>query len=286
MKIIHILKIELWKSIINWGFVFSVLITFCLLFTTQVYTDITDGKTYNVLESYLQLRQDVVYSTPEFASILILQKTLSSYFVMFIPIIAAFPFIPNFCAERNSGLIRFAILRTGKLQYYITKFLSAIFSGGFSVLLGYFLFFLVISATFPSITDYDLPKELLSLYKGSNSMVTIVLAITGVFLYGCVSTIPAFLLAAFVRNRYIITCVPFMIMYLYSSSLTKLIYDSVIKQNQKLINFYTMLKPESISCLYRQDNISRNSMLIFLCFGVACFLLFVSIMNRRRDYGD
>lgn len=286
MKIIHILKIELWKSIINWGFVFSVLITFCLLFTTQVYTDITDGKTYNVLESYLQLRQDVVYSTPEFASILILQKTLSSYFVMFIPIIAAFPFIPNFCAERNSGLIRYAILRTGKSQYYITKFLSALFSGGFSVLLGYLLFFFVISVTFPSIADYNLPNELLSLYIGSNILLTIALAVAGVFLYGSISTIPAFLLAAFVKNRYIITCVPFMITYLYSSSLTKLIYDSVLKQNQKQINFYTMLKPESISCLYRQDNISRNSMLIFLCFGVACFLIFVLIMNRRRDYGE
>ena len=106
MKTAHILKIDLWKSIINWGVVFSVLITFCLLFTTQVYTDILDGKTYNVIEAYRLLRQDVVYSTPEFSSILILQKTLSSYFVMFIPIIAAFPFIPNFCAERNSGLNR------------------------------------------------------------------------------------------------------------------------------------------------------------------------------------
>lgn len=286
MKTLHTLKIDLWKTIGNFGFAISILITFGLLFTTQVYTDASTGKTYNVIEAFSLLDQEIAKTEPAFASTLILQNTLSSYFVMFIPIIAAFPFILNFCAERNSGLIRFTIQRTGKFRYYTAKFLSSIFGGGFSVLLGYLLFFLVITIVFPSIIDYNLPKEILTLYTGSNVTIRILLSNIGIFLYGCFSTVPAFLLASFVKNRYLIACVPFMIIYLYSSSLTKLMYDGIVTQNQKLIDLAITFKPEEISCLYRQDAISRNCLLIYSAFVVVCFILFVVIMNRRCDFGE
>ncbi|SFR56730.1 hypothetical protein [Anaeromicropila populeti] len=286
MKTLHTLKIELWKTIGNLGFVVSIFITFGLLCTTEVYIDTMTGKAYNVIEALLQINQEIAKTEISFAAPIILQGAFSSYFAMFIPIIAAFPFIPNFCAERNSGLIRYTIQRTGKIRYYITKFLSAILGGGLSVLLGYCLYGAMITMLFPSIKDYNLPKEILTLYTGTNIMLRNLLLIIGIFLYGCFSTIPAFFLAAFVRNRYIITCVPFMVTYLFSSSLTKLIYDGMATQNQKLIDIGNTLKPEGISRLYQQDAISRNCLLIYLVFMSICFLLFVIIMNRRFDLGE
>jgi hypothetical protein len=286
MKTLHTLKIEIWKTVGNFGFLISILITFALLFTVEVYTDSLTGKAYNVMEAFLLLDEEIIKIEPVFASTQILKNTFSSYFIMFIPIIAAFPFIPNFCAERNGGLLRFAIQRTGKFRYYIAKFLSSILGGGLCVLFGYLLFSLVVTIAFPSIADYELSKEVADFYSESNTIIHILLSTIGIFLYGCFSTVPAFVLASFVKNRYIITCVPFMITYLYSSSLTKLIYDGIETQNQRWVDIGTTLKPEAVSRLYLQDTMSRNSLLIYAAFAVACFFLFVLIMNRRCDFGE
>lgn len=48
MKTLHALKIELKKTIGNWGFLLSMVITFVLQFTNQVYIDDVTGKTYCV----------------------------------------------------------------------------------------------------------------------------------------------------------------------------------------------------------------------------------------------
>lgn len=286
MKTIHIIKTEMKKTIMNPGFFLSVIITFLLQFTTQVYVDGLTGKTYSVLEVLLNLDREILESDYSLSSYFIMKSGLAGYFVMFIPILAAFPFIPNFCAERNSGLIRFTIQREGKFRYYITKFLSAILGGGAAVLLGYILFIAIIYCLFPSIQNYGLSADEISMVMGKEPVIQGILIFLGVFLYGCVSSVPAFCMASFARNRYIITCVPFMVVYLYSSGLTKLIYDGIEENNQRKMDIGNILKPEQITTLYYRDTISRYTLFIQLGFVLIAFLLFVCIMNKRKDLGD
>lgn len=286
MKTIHILKTEVKKTIINPGFFLSVLITFLLQFTTQVYVDGFTGKTYSVLEVMLNLDKTILENDYNLSSYFIMKSGLAGYFVMFIPILAAFPFIPNFCAERNSGLIRFTIQRAGKFRYYITKFFSAVLGGGLAVLFGYILFISIIYCSFPSIQSYGLSVEEINMVLGEEPVIQIILIFLGVFLYGAVSSVPAFCMASFARNRYIITCVPFMIVYLYNSGLTKLIYDGMEENNQQIIDIGNILKPEQITTLYYRDTISRYALLLQSGFVLIAFLLFVCIMNKRKDFGE
>lgn len=286
MKTLHTLEVELTKTIVNLGFLISVLITLALQFTNQIYVDNLTGKTYSVIEVIMQLDKSIIKENTGLSAFRILQSGVAGYFIMFIPIIAAFPFIPNFCAERNSGLIRFTIQRTGKFRYYLTKFVSAALGGGLAVLFGYLLYGMIIAVIFPSIRTYDISGEELSKLTRIFIAKRIGLVSIGIFIYGAVSAIPAFLMAAFVKNRYIITCVPFLAVYLYSTSLTKLIYDGMEKQNQRLVDIGYTLKPEQVTTLHYGDSMARNSLLLNLILVITSFLAFVIIMNRRRDFGE
>lgn len=286
MKTLHTLKVELNKTIINAGFLLSVLITIALQFTTQIYVDAESGKPYCVLEVLLQLDRNRIKQDCMFSAFRVLQAGVAGYFVMFVSIIAAFPFIPAFCEERSSGLIRFTIQRTGKLRYYTVKFISAALGGGLAILLGYVIYALLLAILFPSIYSYPLPAEEMMLYTHKFVATRLALSMLGMFLYGAVSAIPAFLMASIVRNKYIITCVPFMILYLYSSSLTKMVYDAMETRNQKRIDLGNILKPEQITTLYYGDSIAKKSLLFQTAFVILAFLLFIYSMNRRRDLGE
>lgn len=282
MKIFYALSQELKKTIFNVGFILCILITVILFFTTILYVESSTGKIYSVIEGIIQLDKKIFLSDPSFAAINVFSNAISGYFLMFIPIIAAFPFIPNYCSERNSGLIRFTIYRVGKMKYYISKFLSALLGGGFAVFLGYAIFGLIIYFIFPSHSSYiSLIGE-----RKTNIHLMVLKSLLGVFLYGSVSAVPAFLMTSFVRNRYIITCVPFMIIYLYNTSLTKISYDAMLEKKNTITDFVHTLRPETISSLAYYNNMVRNSLLINIAFVCFCFCVFAIIMNRRWDFGE
>lgn len=136
LKLLNAIKCDLNKSIINIGFAGAVLLTTVLAFTSSAYTDLATDKSYSVFESLFTLDKNILRTDPMLSSVLVFRNGLSGYITMFLPIVVAFPFMVSFCAERNNGLMRFTISRTGKLRYYLSKFISALISGGFAVMLG------------------------------------------------------------------------------------------------------------------------------------------------------
>ena len=135
------------------------------------------------------------------------------------PIIAALPFVTAFCNERNTGSIRLNIVRTGKLRYYIGKFVSAVISAGLAVTLGCAVFVAIVYPIFPTVDDC---KELSRSFfiEDNFSMATELWHFfSGAFIYGAVSVLPAFFMSSFVKNHYIITCVPFMLAYIQKVAL-------------------------------------------------------------------
>lgn len=126
------LKCDLNKSMLNIGYVGAVLLTTLLCFTAKAYTDPNTAKIYTVFECIAKLDKQLFADDYSFSSYLIFAKGMSGYMAMFLPIIAAFPFMTAFCAERNGGSMRFNITRTGSLRYYLSEFLLSIFVRRFS----------------------------------------------------------------------------------------------------------------------------------------------------------
>jgi len=56
----------------------------------------------------------------------------------------------SFCTERNSGLMRLTISRTGKARFYISKFLTSFICGGLAALFGAALYGTLVWIIFPS----------------------------------------------------------------------------------------------------------------------------------------
>lgn len=286
MNILCALKQDLKKTIMNAGFLMCTLLALTLFLTTTCYVDGDTGRSYSVIDIMAYIGRNKIRNDQSFASYNIVQGAISGYFMMFIPILAAFPFVPNFCAERNSGLIRFSIQRTGKMRYYISKYLTSLIGGGLAVTFAYLIFAIIVYSFFPSIHSYQIQQDMQEMYQKNQMIVSFLKNVVGVFLYGAISAIPAFLMASFVKNRYLITCIPFMLVYLYSTCLTKLSYDGMAKNKQVLITIAYSLKPETVSRLSQMEETVRNALIINGLFTLIAFILFVFIMNRRWDLGE
>ena len=284
IKLLYGLKQELKKTIVSYGFLLCTVIIFGLLFTCHVYFDNFTGKTYSTMECIMKFSREQMRENAEFSSYQIVMRSSGGFFQMFIPIIASFPFIPNFCTERTSGLMRFTISRMGKYRYYIVKFISALLGGGFATSIGYLFYIVVIYWYFPGYSSYHIVIE--------NELTMLIKAVIRVFFFGVVSTLPAFLFASFIKNKYLVTCIPFTLLYLYNIWITKMENNATVNWNETWIDLANILSPKTLSLfpyIVYQGSVSYNIMYSYLLhfgFLIVGFLFFVIIMNRRWDCGE
>ncbi|MGN1114677.1 MAG: hypothetical protein ACI4RC_06095 [Oscillospiraceae bacterium] len=283
-----LLRCDLNKTMFNSGFLGAILITFLLCFTAYAYIDSGTDKTYSVFEVLFSLDKEIIKSDYTMSSIFIFQKSMSGYITMFLPIIVAFPFMVSFCAERNNGLMRFTITRTGKYKYYLSKFFAALISGGLAVLIGVAIFGIISVILFPGLSSYNVSKEELDIVLPEGVLSAALKTLICAFAYGAVSTLPAFLICSFCRNPYLITCVPFLFIYVWKTALEKMtskgfeIGDGSIYT--KLAPFY----PNSLAnlCLENQFNSTVMKTIIFnVIYIIAVLIGFILIMNKRVDKG-
>lgn len=287
MSFIFILKQDLNKTIINIGFLGAVLLTAVLCFTAPTYHDLTTDRSYSVFESFFSFKREFIESDTQFASVNVFQNGLGGYITMFLPIIVAFPFMVSFCAERNSGLMRFTISRTGCLRYYLSKFLSVIIGGGLAAMLGYALYGLVVYGFFPNLNSYEMDEFMQEMYPDGQA-VQVLKMLLSAFIYGAVTTLPAFLISSFSRNPYLITCVPFLMVYIWNTAINKLVLKAWETDNYELSEKLFDFQPDSARRLafINEWNASTQRIVIFnsvLVVGV--IVLFSVIMNLRKDRG-
>lgn len=285
------LKCDLNKTVVNTGFLGAVFLTMILCFTANIYEDSATSKTYSVMETIMSLDRSIITQDYTLSSAVVFSKCFSGYIGMFIPIIVAFPFMVTFCAERNSGLMRFTITRTGKFKYSISKFLACFLSGGLAVFLGTLLFGLAVMIIFPSVSSYDfaddIQKELFEIMFPNGVFLSCVKTLISAFLYGAISTMPAFFLSSFCKNPYIITCLPFLFIYIWNTTLDKItnsmFTNGNFKKMEKIYSFY----PDSITSVisYEFDKTAKISLIFNISYVLILLFGFVLIMNMRKDKG-
>ena len=271
--------------IFSYRFVFCVLITVGLCFTAPVYIDTGTGRDYNVLLVLTGFSQEQIRDELRLTFYRVITNSANSYLTLFIPIVAAFPFVTAFCSERNGGNLRLTVFRSGKARYCVGKFLSCAVSGGLAVMLGYIIYGIIIFPLFP-----------LSLPAGQAAMAANVSAAemaggilrntAGMFLYGAVSALPAFLLSSFIKNRYIIACVPFMLIYTIQSAVSTTVSNALSGNYYDSVQWVEKLSPLSIQRVFFPDRYTWVSLAVNLLFAAASFLIFLGVTERKRDCGE
>ena len=287
MKLINTLKCDLNKTLLNIGFIGAALLTAVLCFTAPTYHDIATDRSYSVFESFFSFEREFIESDTQFASISVFQNGLGGYITMFLPIIVAFPFMVSFCAERNSGLMRFTISRTGCLRYYLSKFLSVLIGGGLAAMLGYALYGVVVYGFFPNINSYELDEFYYEMHPDSQT-VEVLKMLLSAFIYGAVTTLPAFLISSFSRNPYLITCVPFLMVYIWNTAINKLVLKSWETEDNELAQKLFDFQPDSarqLAFITKWNESARRIVIFNGVLVVGVIVLFSIIMNLRKDRG-
>lgn len=265
-KIVNSIAIELKKTVFSYGFILCIVITCLLCFTSSVYTDSLTGKEYSVFEVIANKSRSVFSS---FTSSQLLHASVSPYMTIFIPVLSSLPFVTGFCAERLGGNMRFVIIRSGKYKYCISKFISAVISGGIAVMAGFMLYSVAVCFSFSNEGLYAL--ELIKMYIGMG-------------LYGMISVLPAFFLSAFIRNKYMICCFPFIFMHFYYTSVSKVQDIFNARDRWDIVMKMYFLYPSNIKEVLFDVNV--EIIIYHAVLAVAALVGFTVIMNRRLDYGQ
>lgn len=292
MKFFHTLRQDLNKTVINLGFLGAALMTCLLCFTAEAYMDSSTQKSYTIIEAFYTFDKQFVQANSTFASVYLLGRAFMGYVSMFLPIIVAFPFMVSFCAERNNGLMRFTISRTGKLRYYLSKFFASFIGGGLAVLIGLVIYGIAVYIMFPSLSSYPPDPWMTESHQPAELEMVIRTLLSG-FVYGAFSTLPAFLLSSFCKNPYIITCLPFMLVYIWNTAITKLRFKAFEMNNyeQSYMDKLEAFSPDSPkylpSVLFDKMSDMQKYVLMFNGIYLAVMLIgFIVIMNLRIDKGN
>lgn len=183
--------------------------------------------------------------------------------------------------------MRFTISRTGKLRYYLSKFISALISGGLAVMLGIAVYGIACAVLFQPLSEFDVSADQLQYIMQDSTGKTIIKMLAVAFAYGAVSTLPAFFLSSFCKNPYIITCLPFMLNYVLTTMLNRIIDANLFNDNfdfDRANAFY----PSSVTNFLYIQSFDRSAKWItgVNCSGAIVTLLgFIIVMNLRKDKG-
>lgn len=146
------LKTQLYKMLISPVPVICAIMIFGLCCITNVYTDADGGKGYSVL-TILLLRDPT--EAVEGNSVVrenIIRAAMSSWLIMFSPVVCVLPFVKSVSAE-NSSLKRFEMQRSGKIAFAASRLVSAVLTSAAVLCLGYGLFVIFTVIMFPSVMD-------------------------------------------------------------------------------------------------------------------------------------
>lgn len=283
MKILFSILNELKKNIFNSTFFFSVIFIALLCFASGIYTDEYAKKSYSIIEVLIHFDYNFIKSNYDFSSLLVFEKGINEYLMMFMPILTSISFIRSFCAEINSTFYRYEICRIGKSTMALSKFVGGMLSGGLAALIGILLFGIIIICVFPSINSYQIDPILYEILLGEKGSLAIILNIlAGSFLYGMFSSMLSILLSIIIQNFYVSICLPFMITYMYTMTLNKLILSENILYNSNLVSILQILYPHSVIYFFN-GSLLRFSILVNVAIMVLEFIIYYNVTKRRID---
>ncbi len=279
---IRAIKCGMGRILSSPAFAISVLVTFLLCLTEDVYIDVGTMQAYSVLESLSRFDRGFMRGNTMFCSLSVFEKALSGYSAMFLPIVASVAFVYAQNGERNSGNIRFLIFREGRYKFYASKFICAVLGGGLCVTLGVALFGIFSFITFPAPSEYAVYSP--EMYSSADLFKEIAQKLFSSFIYACANTGFAFFLSSFCRNRYIILCVPFLARFIQDTVAKKMIAGTDESAIEKIVLPFMTFAPSQIPYLEPGWRL-YSTIAVLVMYIAAMYFGYVIIMERRVDKG-
>lgn len=243
------------RVFLNKDYWLSVMAALLLLLCSVIYTDSLTGEKYTFISLFYDetVQEQLKYGLISMSNILLGYD--KGYLWMFCPIIVGIPCVMSRKTER------LVLFRTGKNKYFLSKYFSNLFAGGLIMLMAYVIYALVaMNMVEESIWNIYLVKKLLS-----------------VFCWGVVSAVPSIILSEFVRNKYLILCIPFVINYFVNMFIGRIIPPEILKY----------MSPNSYQILFLNENeLIVSNVVIMAALIVACAVIKKLSMERRCDCGQ
>lgn len=195
---------------------------------------------------------------------------IGGWLIVFAPMLLTMGYMIALSGERQNGQIRFALMRSGKLRYCISKVCGGALAGGIILLIAYAVFGLLLMIRFPSLSTLSVEEQEFYL-MGSTLAVEVAKRMFGAFLYGMAGSLFGIGVAIVFRDKYMLICLPFMINYIYQQVLSKLSLEYMVAENYEKVTWIEAMKPESIM------NISGN--VIWLIPFVVMLVLYVVLIG-------
>ncbi|MBQ8519623.1 MAG: hypothetical protein IJ455_08510 [Agathobacter sp.] len=242
---------RVWKNKIYWLAVFSALV---LLLCSVIYTDMMTGETFTYLSLFYNedMQARLGYGAISLKDIFI-GYNLNNYLWMFAPIIVGIPCVLNQRTER------FVLFRGSKNGYFISKYVSNLILGGGILVLAHVIFILTGMGLVQYLTIVKQMDILPELFWDSY----MAQRLWDIFCDGVLNAIPGILLAEFIRNKYLILCVPFVWNY--------------------LVDMFLM---SWIPLEIRQVLLPEENPIVYAGVLLACGILIKVVAERRCDCGQ
>lgn len=301
MKLIRYIGVNLRRTLGSSTFWYCMLASFALCFTTVVAKDPYNNDSLMVLQVLFQ--REIIEQSVDLSAWRVFCATGGTWFSMFISILSAFPFVPTIINNRITQSARFTISRIGKRNYQLGNICTAFLSGGLAVVLGYALYGIAVWLLFPSIDHYSgqsaeifiemqisgKPAWYANAFTNQQYFLPIITQIFQVFLYSGCSSLLALVFASFVKNSYIVLCMPFFLTYGWSQIDTRLSmmafadYENI---NQNLSRFASLTNPTALCFLMSYSTDLPWLLCIHLGFALLLCVAYYLITNRRVDCGE
>ena len=298
MKILRLIRVDMLKALCGAGFHACVLLTALLCLTAQISFDPAAQTGCSVLQAILHLSPAEMLQSTDYCWYHAIECGTEGWLPLFLPLLAAFPFVPLSCDERESRAIRLSCIRLNRRAYSAGSLLSAMLAGGLAVMTGFLLFAAAALLIFPQASAYS--AELRSSYEWCFPTIfpffpvlgypyLLLLRAVSCFLYGAAAAAPAFLLTGLLKNPYLTVTIPFFLRYLLTELYGKLylkVYQDVMHPNTALETFLDVTHPNALRDLFTLGEYKWAALLyagILMTAGGICWLV---LTDRRVDYGE
>lgn len=202
--------------------------------------------------------------------------------IPFIAIASGICTAPNIVRDIDTKNYYFQIMRTGKRNYLVLKYISCFIATTLAIAIGYTLFAIVCIANCPGITPYDVgsTSDFLSpfegfLFSGFPALWFLAVIVANGLCAGCLGCIGA-LCASLSPSQYVAAIMPFVIMFFWSKICIQL-------QFTNWINLEMLMKFKPMDF----DSAINFALYIAIPLLLALMLLpaFVRLMGKRVENG-